>query len=200
MEKLVATLDGVKRGYENPIVENAIGLAFDLSALLRSSYFEHLPAQLDLLCRTNYLEALSRRAGSAKVFTNTLPGRISDMARVVSVFLNVRVIFVKRNLEDTLLRVYLRRYNKGNGYSYDLKAARDYILWYHQMIDLMAEKFPDITRVIQYEDMVADPAGALRAAADLCGLPMHDRPLPPIGDDRGCAGPYQQLLAAEFAR
>jgi tetratricopeptide (TPR) repeat protein len=200
MEQLVATLEGVKRGFENPIVENAIARTFHASALLSSTYFEYLPPQLDSLCRDNYLEELSRRAGRAKVFTNTHPARISDAARVASVFPNVRFIFLKRNLDDTLLRIYMRQYHSGNSYSYDLTAARDYIGWYHQMIDLMSEKYPDITRVIHYEDIVANPAGALRVAADLCDLPMHDRPLPSPGDDRGCAEPYRQLMAAELAR
>ena len=48
--------------------------------------------------------------------------------------------------------------------------------------------------------MVADPASALRVAADLCGLPMTDAPLPAIGDDRGCAEPYRQFMAAELGR
>ena len=47
-----------------------------------------------------------------------------------------------------------------------------------------------------YEEMIADPAGALRVAADLCGLPMRDGPLPALGDDRGCAEPYRQFMAA----
>jgi hypothetical protein len=63
------------------------------------------------------------------------------------------------------------------------------------MIDLMAQKFPEIVRVINYEEMVADPAAALRTAAEIRGLPMSDEPLPPIGDDRGCAAPYRQFMA-----
>jgi Flp pilus assembly protein TadD len=195
MEALVATLAGVKRGYENPSVDNAIRRAFQTAALLTSGYFEFLPPQLDALCRDIYLEELGRRAGSARVFTNTHPGRIYDAARMVAAFPNVRFIFVKRNVEDIHLRIYMRHYNRGNPYSYDLKSARDYVVWYHQMMDLLAEKLPDIVRVIQYENMVADPAAALRVAAELCGLQMTDGPLPEIGDDRGCAEPYRQFMA-----
>jgi hypothetical protein len=32
-------------------------------------------------------------------------------------------------------------------------------------------------------------------AADLCGLPSPDQPLPAIGDDRNCAEPYRALMA-----
>jgi hypothetical protein len=97
-----------------------------------------------------------------------------------------------------MLRIYMRKYRSGNPYAYDLKATRDHILWYHQMMDLMAEKFPDVTRVVRYEAMIADPAAAPRVAADLCGLPIPDEPLPTLGYDRGCAAPYRQLMTAEL--
>ena len=113
-------------------------------------------------------------------------------------FPNVRFIFVKRNLEDNVLRIYQRKYAKGNFYSYDLKAAREHVLWYHQMMDVLAAMLPTIVRVIQYEDMVADPAAALRTAANLCGLPAPEASLPAVGDDRGCAEPYRQFMAAEL--
>jgi Sulfotransferase family len=199
MERLVATLDGVKRGYENPIVENAIRQTFQTAALLSSSYLGDLPAQLYPLCREIYLEQLTRRAGPAKVFTNTHPGHIYDAARIAAVFPNIRFIFVKRNLDDILLRIYLRQYNRGNAYAYDLKVARDHVVWYYQMIDVLADKLPDVVRVIHYEDMVTDPAAALRTAAELCGLPMTDKPLPAVGDDRGCAEPYREFMAAALA-
>jgi hypothetical protein len=115
---------------------------------------------------------------------------------MASVFPDVRFIFVKRNLEDNLLRIFMRRYAVGNSYSYSLKSAREHIQWYHQMIDILAEKLPHATRIIQYEDIVSDPGGALRTCADLCGLPITDVALNDVGDDRGCAKPYQALIAA----
>jgi hypothetical protein len=51
---------------------------------------------------------------------------------------------------------------------------------------------------MHYEDMVADPAAALHMAAELCGLDTPAAPVLAVGDDRGCAGPYRQLLAAEL--
>jgi tetratricopeptide (TPR) repeat protein len=198
MEQLVTALDGVKRGYENPSVEIAVRRAFQSGCLLASSYFELLPAQLHSLCREFYLEELARRAGSAKVFTNTVPARIFDAASTVAVFPNVRYICVRRKLEDTILRMFQSKYRGGNFYAYDLKTARDHVLWYDQMIDLLAAKLPDTVRMIHYEDMVADPAAAVRTAAELCGLPPPRGPVPPVGDDRGCAEPYRQFMAAEL--
>lgn len=194
MESLVASLDGVKRGYENPIVENAIRRTFQTSALLTNSYFEMLPPQLYPLFLEIYLDELELRAGSAKVCTNTHPARVYDVAPIAGIIPNVRIIFIKRDIEDTILRMYLRKYREGNAYSYNLAAAREHIIWYHQMMDLMAAKLPEQVRVIRYEEMVENPAGALRVAAQLCGLATTENPLPPVGDDRGCASPYLRFM------
>ncbi len=64
------------------------------------------------------------------------------------------------------------------------------------MIDIMAEKMPLISRVLTYEEMVADPAATLAEAAELCGLQASDAMLPSIGDDRGCADPYRDHIEA----
>jgi len=195
LETLVATLDGVKRGYENPAVENAVRRTFQSAGLLATSMFEVLPPKLDADCRKLYLAELARRAGSAKVFTNTHPARIHDAARVAAAIPNTRFIFVKRNIEDNMLRIFMWKYLSGNAYGFDLNTIRDHIVWYHQMIDTLAQKLPDITRVINYEDMVADPPATLREMAEFCGLEPPDRPHPPLGDDRGCAQPYLTLMA-----
>jgi tetratricopeptide (TPR) repeat protein len=200
MEALAGALDGVKRGYENPSVENSIRRTFQGAGLLTAGMFEMLPPRLDSMCRDSYVKELAQRAGSAKVFTNTHPGRIHDASRVAAAFPDVRFIFVKRNLQDNMLRIYMRKYAFGNPYGYDLAAIRDHITWYHEMIDVLAEKLPGIARVVHYEDIVADPRAALEIAADLCGLPMEHGPPPNIGDDRGCAEPYRDFMVAALTK
>jgi hypothetical protein len=162
------------------------------------SLLERAPPQLYPLCRDIYADELARRIGSATVFTNTNPGAIHEAARMIEVFDNVRFIITKRDLEDNLLRIYMRKYTGGNAYGYDLKAARDHILWYGEMTDLMAEKFPNIVRVIRYEEMIADPAAASRIAAQMCGLAPPAGPPQTLAGDIGCAEPYRHLMAAEL--
>jgi tetratricopeptide (TPR) repeat protein len=196
MEQLVSTLDGVKQGYENPSADKAIRRTFQTAGLPTRDLFEILPPQLYPLCREIYLEELARRVGPARVFTNTHPARMADAALVATVFPNAYFIFVKRDVEDTTLRIYFRQYRQRNSYAYDLKTAREHVIWYHEMIDVLAAKLPDRVRVINYEDMVSDPAGALRVAAELCGLPPPEGAVPTVGDDRGCSKPYRELMAA----
>lgn len=199
MEALVATLPGVKRGYENPIVERALRRTFQTAGLPGGGSLATLPPALYHLCRDIYCEELAKRIGSATVFTNTLASRIADAAHLTRVIPNVRFIFLKRDLDDILLRLYMRQYTKGNAYAYDLKAARDYVLWYREMIDLMAKKLPETARIIDYEDMVRDPAAVRATAAALCGLPTTDKPPPKPAGDIGCAAPYRQLIAAALS-
>jgi tetratricopeptide (TPR) repeat protein len=200
MEKLVSELPGVKRGYENPIVESAVRRTFQVSALPPDSALSSLPAPAYPLCRTLYHEELARRLVGTTVFTNTNSGCLFEAAHIASVLENVRFIFMKRNLEDNLLQIFMREYQGGNPYGYDLKAAREHILWQHQMIDLMAEKFPEIVRVIHYEDMIANPMICLRTAAELCGLSMPNGLLPTVAGDTDCSAPYRQLMIMELQR
>ncbi|HEX5232897.1 MAG TPA: tetratricopeptide repeat protein [Bradyrhizobium sp.] len=198
MEKLVSGLAGVKRGYENPIVELAVRRTFQLSALPTDSRLSQLPPPAHPLCRRIYLLELTRRTGQARIFTNTNSAGIFEAASIATVFDRTRFILVKRKLDDNLLRIYLRKYGEANAYAYDLKTAREHIQWYHQMIDLMAAKFPNIVRIVHYEDMVADPDLALRMAADLCEASVHDGHSTSITGDPDCAAPYREFISAEL--
>jgi tetratricopeptide (TPR) repeat protein len=200
MEKLVGSLSGVKRGYENPIIENSVRRTFQASALPPDESLKHLPMAAYPLCRTIYRDELLRRTGSAQVVTNTQSSCIFEAAQIAAIFENVRFIFMKRDIEDNLLRIYLRKYQVGNAYGYDLVAAREHITWYHQMIDFMVEKFPAIVRVINYEDMVSNPSAAVRTAAELCGLPAPTTTIAKIAGDVGCAAPYRDFMALELSR
>jgi tetratricopeptide (TPR) repeat protein len=195
LERLVTTLDGMKAGCEAPIVERAVRRTFQAAAIPASNYLEELPPSLLTAFRENYLDDLRRRAGPARVLTNTLPGRIYHAGILATTVPNVRFLLVKRSFEDVAWRTYMTKYLYGNSYAYDLKAIRDYLNWYNTMIDLTAEKLPQIVRVVTYEGMIDDPAAALRLAGDLCGLTFKGD-LPPVpGNDRGCAIPYLEFMA-----
>jgi tetratricopeptide (TPR) repeat protein len=200
LERLTGMLPGFKRGHENPIVENAVRRTFQSSNFLTVSVMHHLPVQLEGLFNDIYFSDLAKRAGSAKVFTNTLSTCIYDAARLISLVKNVRFVFVRRNLEDNVFRIFMRKYRPGTVvYSYNLKSAREHITWYHQMMQLMADKFPDIVRILDYEDIVARPAATFEVVTQLCDQPMPDIKLPEVVGDVGCATPYRERLAAALA-
>jgi tetratricopeptide (TPR) repeat protein len=199
LERLVNTLPDVSRGYEGfSAVDHAFRQTLEANALSLKTLLEDLPRTLHPFCRNTCVDELLRVAGPTKVFTNTRPGRMFTADIIAAVFPNVRFLCVKRNVDDTALRIYQRRYRSGHSYAYDVKAARAHVVWYHEAIDLLYRKLPELVRVVQYEDMVANPGITLRTAAHLCGLPMTEQPLPSIGDDSGCAAPYRDFIAAEL--
>ncbi len=175
-------------------MEKAVRRTFQAAAIPTSSQLEDLPAHLLSSFREMYLEDLARRAGSARVFTNTLPGHIDNAALLASAIPNVRFLLVKRSPDDAAWQIYLTKYLYGNSYAYDLKAIREYLDWYNTMIDLTAEKLPDITQVVSYEAMADDPTTALRNVAKLCDLSINDRPVPSLPNDRGCSAPYHEFM------
>lgn len=194
LERLAGLLPGVKRGYENPIVENAVRRSFQTAGFPTRSLLVHLPAGMSDMFNEYYGEELAKRAGSARVLTNTLPQRTEDAVRVANEIPNARFVFVKRNIDDIALRIFMRNYARGNYYASDLGDIREHLEWSHALMDIAAERMPEIARVVTYEDMVSDPRRALEQVADLCGLRLDDREVPQIGDDRNCAAPYLSLM------
>lgn len=195
LERLVGCLDGVKRGYENPIVENAVRTAFQRANLPTRHLLSELPPQLGPSFKKHYMDELRIRAGDAKILTNTLPGRNEDALRVACEIPNTRFVFVKRDLDDLSLRIYMRNYKRGNFYASDLNDIRDYLTWCHEMMGAMAEKMPGISRLVTYEDMIANPKAVLTEVCAFLDLQSGDATLPSLGDDRGCGVHYRQLMA-----
>lgn len=194
LERLIGTLEGIKLGYENPILSNVARRTFQLAGLPTRHSIVGIPPALDGLCREQYLVELHQRTGDARVFTNTHPGGIYDAYRLAVLIPNARFIFMKRNLEDITYRIFGKFYRSGNNYSYNLEAAKEYINWYYDSIDAMAKLLPNCSTIIQYEDMIAEPQSAIASAAQLCGIEMSHSELPEIGDDRGCAKPYLEFI------
>ena len=144
--------------------------------------------------RNFYLEELQERAGSAKVFTSAHPGRIFDVLRIAEVIPNVRIILVTRDIDDLTLRIFMKSYQQQHPYAYDIATIREYIRWYNKMIDIVMEKFPSISIVIKYEDVIVNPRMALEKISDLIELPVVEGALPVAGDDRNCAAPYSGYM------
>jgi tetratricopeptide (TPR) repeat protein len=190
LELLLSGVAGVKRGYESPIVERCVRRASQEAGFFARSRAYTLPPELHTLFRQHFMRELEIRAKGAKVFTNTSPGLIGDAVRLAEALPDVRFVLIKRNPDDLLLRILMQHYRRGNNFAYDVRSARAYIRWYHDMIDALAAQLPAITKIIHYEEMIENPVPILRAVADFCGLDAQDCTVPAIGDDRHCSKEY----------
>jgi Flp pilus assembly protein TadD len=198
MERLVGALPGVRRGYESRIIEDAVNRASQLSGLLTIDQPLQMPNDLNDRFASIYEEKLRKRAGENKVFTNTHPGRISDVSRLAETIPRIRFVFMKRRHDDTVFRILTKHYkSKTNTYAYNTAKAYKHVRWYDEMIDIWAEKLGDKAIIVRYEDMVEDPARELGRVAELCGLDIAGLELPETGDDRDCALPYLKYLSED---
>lgn len=196
LERLVGTLERTKLGYESHLVEHAVRRTSQSAGLVTLKSLLLLPPALDAEFRRFYFDELGEAAQGASVFTNTHPGLIANVGRIAAALRDTRFIFIKRDPNDTALRMLIKRYKIGNHHAYNVTTALDYIALYNEMIDIWLDKLPRRSICVSYEDMIADPAGILAKAAELCGASVPDSPLPPLGDDRGCSKPYSGFMAA----
>lgn len=202
LEKLVTTLDGVTRGFESSVVLDAFKQAYKALEIPEAAPTDdlQLPVGVAAQWRDCYFAELEKRAPGARLFTNTHPGNIRAVYPMALALGGSRFIFVKRDFNDICLRIYMKMYRSGNAYAYDINTIVEYVTWYHEMIDVLSGLIPEVSRVIQYEDMIANPAAVLRSVAEFCGMNVpQDAELPWLGDDRGCAEPYKEHIPARHA-
>lgn len=200
VESLLGQLSGVQRGFETSLVQDSLQQTMQDNGLLTADTPGLLPLQLRESFAQDYAARLDMLAPQASIFTNTNPLLIDDVPKLLSVVTNARIVFVKRNVDDTCLRIYAQEYHGGNDYAYNLNDIREHVSWYHEMIDRLQALYPDIARVLYYEDMVSDPDSALRTVAELCGLPEPAHAAHPVSDDRTCSKPYRAWMDIEAAR
>jgi len=196
-ESIIALQAGVKRGYENPAIEDAVATGFQMGGLVTFQSLAQLPSQLYGTVRDVYRKNIKELLGDSNLLTNTSPGHIWDVPFFLKAISNMRCVFIKRDIGDLMLRIYMKHYRVGNTYSYDINVLEGYVNAYNKMIDALSETFPSVSCIINYEDMVANPAKALDEVCKLCGIIPNHSVLPQrIANDIGCAEPYRGMVKA----
>lgn len=194
LESLTIQLEGVSGGYESSPFENA--LTDTVRELNLPPYWNlyDLPTQHLEKFRKFAATRISKIARPDTMITLTNPSLALNAAALATIVPGLRIIFVKRDINDLALRIFQTNYSTKNGYSYNLKTIKRHIEWYNDMMHAMKSKFPNIVRVVAYDDMLEDPDSTLNSVADFCGLPRHKEKIGVVPDDRGCAQPYLEFM------
>jgi tetratricopeptide (TPR) repeat protein len=195
LELLISKLEDVKRGHESRFAEIAARRTSQQAGFLALSNPQALPPMLDSAFKDIYVEELKDFAKGARIVTDTYPAMIPYVARVARSIPNCRFVWMKRDINDLSLRIFMRHYKQGNHYGYNIKTIFQHVSWYYELADLWLERFPEISIKMNYEDMVVDPRAAFERVAQLCGAEVPKGALPDIGDDRGCSLPYRAYIA-----
>ena len=196
LERLTASSPKVETGYESSIIESAIFSTCDEAGLSKITNLDELPDELQGSFKKHYLDILENFVKSDQIFTMTAPDTIQHINRAVEMLPNIRMVFVKRDIDDNILRIFMKRYQSLNSYAYNIEYIKEYLDWYNEMIDILHELHPQISAVIQYEDMVSEPENTLEIVSDLCGAELSVAELPPLGDDRNCSQPYLEWMSS----
>lgn len=200
LERLVSSMKGVKRGYENEIVQAVARLTSDSSGLLSLQYPGQLPTALHGSFTSNYEEEVLKRADGAKLFTITHPGLVLDIGRIAETVPNAKFIFIERDTDDTAIRIFGKIYLKDtNFYAYDVEKIYESLSGYSKLINSWSSVLSGVSMRLTYEDMIADPEKTRAQIAEFCGMPKLKDALPDLGDDRRCAEPYLDMLKKAHA-
>jgi len=194
LERLLGEVEGVRRGYENRIIANIVERTNQGAGRLTLNMLGELPDHLRGAFASSYAAEIELRAPGAKVFTNTLPGTIADVAWIAVSVPNARFVFVERDWHDLALRMFFTRYRQRNHHAYDLANIRDYLAWYYGMADIWCGTFAPIATKVAFDALCRDPAATRAHLAQLCGLEPPRGPVPRLGNDLGCGAPYRQWI------
>ena len=197
LERLLGTLPSVSRGFETKLISRAIKKTYMDAAFPILSRANDLPKPLENGFRKNFLQAVAEITDGKSAYVCTHPGRIIDAHRIATTIPNTRLIFIKRNIDDVVFRMFATKYSNRNDHTYDLETAREYVNWYYEIQDMLLTRLPNVSMVINYEDMAENPAATLEKVKSFCGIGGEIGELPNIGDDRGCSKPFLEFMENE---
>jgi tetratricopeptide (TPR) repeat protein len=194
VEQFLKAFNAVRCGHENLLVQSAVRLSNQLSGYLSSGNFASLPADAYPVFSRIYGQELRRRAGHAAVFTTSSPGLLDHVPRILAAMPRSKFVFVKRDVNDLALRIFFKKYERGHYFSYDVSKIYSYIAFYHALIDIYLNRFPENSILVRYEDMVANPSTTAHRLAQFCSIDEELDVVPDVGNDVGCSAPYLDKL------
>lgn len=196
IERYLGQASGVKKGYENHLLAQSVVRANHIDSRPSSSALNELSGGLFEAFCVLYADKLREHAGADKFFTTTNPNHITDVAEILNALPQAKFVLVKRDVADTVIRMLLQSYETGNVYTLDPDWARGHVERYHQMIDIWAEKFPDQTLVVSYDNLVETPKKLLGQVLEFTGIGAENIGQIDISpfDDRGVADGYATWL------
>lgn len=194
LERLLGTLPSTSRGFETNLINWATRKTYMDAAFPTLKSVNDLPRQFENLFRENFLQAVSKITGGKSAFVCTQPGGIIDAYRIATIVPNTRTVFVRRNIDDVVFRMFGTMYKNRNDHTYDLETAREYVNWYYEIQDMLLERLPEVSMIIDYEDMAGNPKAMLEKVKNFCGIEDDIDELPDIGDDRGCSEPFLEFM------
>ncbi len=197
IERLLSAIPTVFCGYENSIHYDVLRRVVDGAKCANVANMIDLPSELGATYAAQFSKVLRQKAPDAGTFVSTGPDSIGDALMLNRYVPGCRFVFLKRARRDNAFRIFMFDYHEVATHmtcAADLGAIKEYLDWYEALIDICAARMPEQCIVLNYEDVVEDPAAAVAQILDLCGGGAVPDQLPDIGDDRDVSAPYARWL------
>ena len=87
---------------------------------------------------------------------------------------NARIVHLTRHPLAVCYAMFKTLFDEGYPFSYDLEEIGRYYLSYRKLMDHWHATLPGAIHDLNYEQLIADPAGETRRLLEFCGLPWED--------------------------
>lgn len=136
-----------------------------------------------------YLEQLDKVSPSADRITDKLPFNFMHLGVIALLFPGAKVVHCRRHPLDNCLSCYFTSFADQIRFANRLDTLGRYYLDYHRLMQHWREVLPIEILDLQYEDMVDDTEGQVRALLEHCGLEWEDACLDFHRTERGVRTP-----------
>jgi len=136
-----------------------------------------------------YLAQLERISTAADRITDKLPFNFMHIGVIALLFPNARIVHCRRHPLDNCLSCYFTSFADQIRFANRLETLGRYYLDYHRLMDHWHAVLPVKIFDLQYEAMVDDTEGRIRALLDYCGLDWEDACLSFHETERGVRTP-----------
>ena len=122
----------------------------------------------------DYLQRTRSVAGDTPCFIDKMPLNYLYCGIIQRALPNARIVHLTRHPLAVCYAMYKTLFDEGYPFSYDLEEIGRYYLSYRKLMDHWHATLPGAIHDLNYEQLVADPAGESRRLLEFCGLPWED--------------------------
>ena len=142
----------------------------------------------------SYLESTRIQRTDKPFFIDKMPNNFRHIGLIHLILPNSKIIDARRHPMGGCFSGFKQLFARGQTFTYDLEDIGKYYRDYVRVMDHWDEVLPGRVHRVQYEDMVADTDGQIRALLDYCELDFEDQCLRFYETDRAIRTPSAEQV------
>lgn len=153
-----------------------------------AAHLPHVPAIEFQRAANACMEMIDRQAPSGyRRFTDKMPFNFFYLGLIALLFPNARIVQVRRHYMDNAVSCFFQHFQRGHGFSYDLRDLGDFLRLYHWLMGFWTSNPPLAMHTVDYEKLVNNPEHEARQLIAFAGLEWNEACLKPEAEDTAIA-------------